>query len=116
VGILIALGAAYAAGHYPRSHPLVPALAFKLRLPTSSHVRMPESAATYGGTYTVSGNSHGDGTVVAEGRWNDGAWEFLGSATTDGTYSVTFPIQQHGSLSLRVRYPGGEADGTILVP
>jgi len=38
------------------------------------------------------------------------------AVTLDGSYNVSFPITEHGSLEVRVRYPGGEAEVTVIVP
>lgn len=84
-----------------------------------AHARMATTAASFGSTFTLSGATpdRRDGAVTVEGSWNDGPYELLASAVTAaGTYSVSFPIVEHGRLELRTHYPGGEADGTVLVP
>lgn len=112
--------AVFLLGRVPSGHPIVPTFAFGLPLHyPSHHARIATTAAAFGGTYTVSGTTpgHKSGTVEADGSWNGGPWQTLATtAATGGNYVVRFAITQHGSLKLRVRYPGGEADGAVLVP
>jgi hypothetical protein len=114
--------AIYLVGHYPRTHPIVPALAFHVpglgstRLP-STHSRMATTTAPFGSTFTISGTTHKDGAVTVDGSWNGAPWQPLGSSVArGGAYSVSFPIMNHGTLKVRTKYPGGEAGGTVLVP
>jgi hypothetical protein len=119
--LLLAVGvtlAVYLAGHVPRGHPLIPALNFHLSS-GHAHTRIETTAATFGSTFTLSGTTvnHRDGTVVVEGSWNGGVWLALASASAvGGSYVVRFPINNHGTLKLRAKYPGGEGGGTVLVP
>jgi len=117
LALLVSLALAFAAGHYPRGHPLVPALAFKLTF-TSPHVsNIKTIAVSYGSTYTLTGTTRGAGTVEADGSWNGGPWQYLTSGTATGdSYVLRFPITGHGTLKLKVKYPGGEAEGEVLVP
>jgi len=106
------------AGHLPRGHPLVPALDFGLP-GLRAHLHLETASADFGSIYTIDGTTphHDDGAVRVEGRWNGGPWlELVNGRTHDGSYLLQFPIEKHGNLSLRVHYPGGEADGTVLVP
>jgi hypothetical protein len=92
----------------------------RVQLPgVRKHTHLVTTTAKYGSRYTLSGTTpHGEnGGVLVEGRWNGGPWLRLGSvSTTDGEFSVTFPIRRHGTLELRTTYPGGVADGTVIVP
>jgi hypothetical protein len=121
VGLAAAISASvYVAGHYPRGHPLIPALGrLHLPAPTAVHAKIATSAADYGSIETLTGRTPGaqSGPVEADGSWNRQPWQLLAtSRASGGTYRVRFTIGDHGTLKLRVRYPGGEADGTILVP
>ena len=83
------------------------------------NMHLATTTAKYGSKYTLSGTTphRENGGVLVEGRWNGGVWLRLGEvSTTDGTFSVTFPIHRHGTLELRTTYPGGVADGTVIVP
>jgi hypothetical protein len=115
-GVALAL---FLAGHFPKSHPIIPALNFGLP-GTSPHGHIATSAAEFGSTFTLSGTTpeRREGTVLVEGSWNDAPWLPLASATTTGgTYVARFQITDHGTLKLKAKYPGGgEADGTVLVP
>jgi hypothetical protein len=116
-GITCAL--ALVAGRYPHGHPLIPGLDFRLPFTNSAHSQIRTITVTYGSTYTLAGTTPNgkNGTVKADGSWNGGPWQFLTDGTaTNGAYVVRFPITEHGSLKLRVKYPGGEADGTVRVP
>ena len=117
VGVSAAI---YFVGHFPRTHPLVPALGLHLpQLGTTAlaHSHMATTNAAFGSTFTITGTTHKDGAVTVEGSWNGAPWQPLGSsAAWGGAYSVSFPIGQHGTLKVRTKYPGGETDGTVLVP
>jgi hypothetical protein len=119
-GLLVAVAvsaAIYMVGHFPRAHPIVPALAFHLPRLGSTHSHMATAAAAFGSTFTISGTTRKDGVVTVEGSWNGAPWQPLGSSVArGGAYSVSFPVRDHGTLKVRTKYPGGEADGTILVP
>jgi hypothetical protein len=63
------------------------------------------------------GEPRADDTVTVEGSWNGAPWQPLGSSVVrGGAYSVSFPVMNHGTLKVHTAYPGGEADGTVLVP
>ena len=105
-------------GQFPRGHPLVPGLGFRIPGIGSSHSHIATSAAHYGGTETFRGTTSQDGAVEADGSWNGGPWELLATgAAAQHAYMVSFPITNHGTLAVRIKLPGGrEADGTVLVP
>jgi hypothetical protein len=129
--LLLAVGisaAIYVAGHFPRAHPIAPVLAFHLpnlgnspghQNPARSVGHMATTSATFGSTFTVSGTTpeRKNGPVRVEGSWNGAPRQTLGTSTAvGGAYSVSFPIRDHGTLNVTVKYPGGEAVGTVLVP
>ena len=123
LALLVSLGitvAVYAVGRYPRGHPLLPEVAFSL--PGFDHTyltTMTTSAAEFGSTFAISGETHDrqNGPVQADGSWNGQPWQTLATTTTvNGIYRVQFPITDHGTLKVRIRYSGGQADGDILVP
>lgn len=118
VSLALAL-AVYAVGHFPRGHPLLSQLAFNIPGTATPHATIATSTAEYGSTYSLNGTTPGgaNGMVEADGSWNGQPSQVLATATTvAGSYSIQFTITEHGTLKLRVRYPGGEADGTVLVP
>jgi hypothetical protein len=119
VGLVLAVVAAVIAlGQLPRGDPVVPALHFDLP-GLHRNIHLTPAAAEFGSTYTLEGTTpHGrEGVVAVEGSWNGGAWMPLSKGrTTDGAYRLRFPIKHHGILALRVTYPGGHADGTVIVP
>jgi hypothetical protein len=117
LAVAVSLGL-YAIGHFPRGRPLVPALAFHITSTQHQHAQMPTAAAQFGSTYIINGTTdHQAGPVEIEGSWNSGPWIPLATTTAAAdTYSARFPITDHGTLKLRVNYPGGQADGTLLVP
>jgi hypothetical protein len=121
VGVALALAlvaAVIAAGQLPRSDPLVPALHFDLP-GLHRNIHLTPAAAEFGSTYTLEGTTpHGrEGLVVVDGSWNGGASRRLAEGrTTGGAYRLRFPLRRHGTLALRVTYPGGRADGTVIVP
>jgi len=83
------------------------------------HLHLGTTQAKFGSTYTIDGRTPHleDGPVVVEGRWDGGPWKQLSAGSAvKGAYAVRFPIRRHGRLELRVSYPGGEADGTVVVP
>ena len=80
---------------------------------------MATEAAEFGSLYRLSGTTAGrrDGSVEVDGAWNSGPWQLLDTGVVNGgAYDVDLPTTEHGSLEVRVKYPGGEADGTVLVP
>lgn len=108
----------YLVAHYPRGHPLAPWLAFHL-LGETTHAAIATSTVAYGSTYTLTGTTgdHRAGTVVVDGSWNGRPRETLTTSTASGgRYEIHFALTEHGTLRFRVRYPGGEADGAVVVP
>jgi hypothetical protein len=80
---------------------------------------MATTTASFGSTFTISGTTpdRRNGPVRVEGSWNGDPWQTLGMSTAEGgAYSVSFPTREHGTLKMRVKYAGGEAVGTVLVP
>jgi hypothetical protein len=116
--VAAATAAVFALGRGPAMEPLVRLL--HSRLPgLERHTHLDTSIAEFGSTFTIDGTTphHLDGAVHVEGRWNGGAWKPLSNgATRRGAYTLRFPIRKHGTLELRVSYPGGDADGTVIVP
>jgi hypothetical protein len=54
-------------------------------------------------------HNHREGAVVVDGSWNSGPWPPLAlTSATGGAYIVRFQINNHGTLKLRAKYPGGE--------
>jgi hypothetical protein len=109
---VVASAALFLVGHVPRGHPLVPALGFRLPLPThkgASHLGLPTESAL-GSVLTIHGHLDGyDGRFVTlEGRWNDPTWIALGQAQLAGSgFSIPVSLTQGGLLTLRLRYPNG---------
>jgi hypothetical protein len=123
-GLLLALGVSIGLvivlRQVPRRHPLIPVPAFRFRAAKTTHnAKIRTIAADYGSTYTLTGTTpdQRDGSVEATGSWNGEPWQFLASTSaTAGRYTLRFRITGHGKLKLRVKFPGGEAAGSVLVP
>jgi hypothetical protein len=120
-------GAALALGQFPRGHPLVPTLHFKL--PGIGHRVAPPTkpavfslngptTATVGSTLTLRGSSSSSvtGVVTITGSYGDG-WKTLATtAMQSGSYQAQVKLWRRGRLRLRVTYPdGSKAVGTITV-
>jgi uncharacterized Zn-binding protein involved in type VI secretion len=50
------------------------------------------------------------GTIIVIARWNGGSWVRLASAHSDanGAYLVRFPLDQPGTVDLRLELPNGD--------
>lgn len=74
------------------------------------------SAAAYGATYTLTGNTgtfngrHFAGEVVLRGSWNGAMWATLARRRTDanGDYRMSIVLRRRGTLRLRLLLPHGE--------
>jgi len=134
VGVAVAASAAlFALGHFPRNHPLVPALNFAIPKigPGSSsparatadrdsvgRIRLP-TRARVGGFLTIHGQLPTDeaGTVSVEGAFSRPPWRLLAAvASTSGSYRARIQLTRLGLLHLRVTYPDGHrAVGSMRV-
>jgi hypothetical protein len=117
--VMLALGlGVYGLGHFPTGHPLVPALTLGLPGFGPEVVQLARSEVKFGSTYIVRGTTPHDenGTVVARGSWNGRPSQLLATTTSAaGRYRVRFRIRAHGTLELSITYPGGEAEGVVVV-
>ncbi|HKN63324.1 MAG TPA: hypothetical protein VJV76_03230 [Gaiellaceae bacterium] len=108
VSLLVALGL----GQLPRSHPLIPALHFRLpALPSpakDSTISLPARLAL-GSTLTLHGRLSAAGTVTVEGAYGHGPWHVLASVpVANGSYEAQLPLHRKGVLHVRVIYPDGQ--------
>jgi hypothetical protein len=92
------------------------ATAFRLPATHAFHLGGP-STARAGSIISERGTlpSGVSGTVVVLARWNHGEWLHVASATTnDGTYFVSFPLNQPGIVDVQVNLPNGDQGTTTI--
>ena len=133
VGVAIAASAAvFALGHFPRGHPLAPALDFAIpkigpgsSSPSASvdrdsvgRIRLP-SKAHLGGFLTIQGRlpTGEAGTVSVEGAFVRPPWRLLAAVpSAAGSYRARIQLTRAGLLHVRVTYPDGRrAVGSMRV-
>lgn len=103
-------------GHFPRTHPILPALHFGSTRAvvhiTRTYPLNLSPSASYGSTLTLNGTDPNatSGTVVASGQWNGGPWTTLASTTlaADHAWNVPLAMNQQGTLNIRITLPSGD--------
>lgn len=115
VGVVVSLLVALALGQLPLSHPLIPALHFRLpalsntapKATTASTISLPKSLP-FGGFLNLHGQlSAGEsGTVTVEGAYGQQRLKVIATVpAANGSYEARIPLRQRGILRLRVIYP-----------
>lgn len=125
---ILVSGAVFALGHFPRSHPLVPLLHFRmpgLQSATAPGVIRPTgtintpSTASVGSTLTFHGTAPlGNGPVTIEGSYDGGqTWQTLSSVdSANGSYAAAITLGQRGTLQLRILFAdGSKSVGSVNV-
>jgi hypothetical protein len=129
VGLAMLVSVAiFLVGHYPTSHPLIPALSFKLpsltsvrggspvsgsasELPSQSFPLQGPRTARYRSTLILAGSvtSVTAGLVSIEGHWNARPWQSIASTqlATDHSWRASLLMNHQGMLNLRVILPDG---------
>jgi len=125
---ILVSGVVLALGHVPSSHPLIPALHF--RLPGLGSAAAPAavrptgtismgSTAEVGSTLTFHGTAPpGDGRVTIEGSYDGGhTWQTLSSVvSTNGSYAAEIALTQRGLLQIRILFAdGSQSVGSLVV-
>ncbi len=117
--------AVLAAGHLPKTHPLVPALHFTLPARASGAESGKDHSPRFdklggpgvvraGSVITTRGSlaSSVSGPVVVQGRWKLHGWKTLGGTyMRSGAYQVTYPLRHRGVVRIRISLP----DGTFAI-
>lgn len=111
LAVIVSLLMALALGQLPRSHPLIPALHFRLPGPAtrSGSLSLPGSVPL-GSKLMLHGRlpAGETGTITIEGAYGTAPWQVLATAPVeDGSYEAQIPLTQQGLLHLRVTYPDG---------
>lgn len=125
---ILVSGAVFALGHFPRSHPLVPLLHFRmpgLTSATAPGVIRPTgtidtpSTASVGSTLTFRGTAPpGNGLVTVQGSYDGGqTWQTLSRVNSvGGSYSAEITLKQRGTLQIQILFSdGSKAVGSVNV-